>query len=140
MSKARTDRRPNETADQPLMGMPEPPPPEPPEPSAGQLVAAWCRGWSEANGGQQPHAAVVRRVAGVCRNIGKDCAVIEDWSAAWRASLMAGRAGRYDVVGYLAAPVQQTRGNHYLAIARAGEPPSVALGQALAPRALGGGA
>lgn len=142
MSTARA-ARPAPT-DEPLMGMPEPEQ-RTPEPNAGELVAAWCSGWSDAHGGAQPHGSVVRRVAGVCKNVAKDCADIEEWRAAWRAAAEAGRAGRYDVVAHLAAPAALGRQNHHLALAR--DPDQLTsgglLGAMLAapprgPRALGG--
>ena len=126
-------------ADAPLAGMPEPET-KPREPNAGELVRAWCRGWSERNEGAQPHPSVVKRVAGVCRNVARDCETLEQWQDAWRAALTAGRCGRYDVIAHLAAPTPQTRGNHYLAIARDTNPASTALAAALdaaEPRALG---
>lgn len=128
--------QPSTPADTPLTGMPEPEPGAPPLPSAGLLVAAWVDGWSQAHNGAQPHPSVVKRVAGVARNVAKECTNVDQWRDAWRASLAAGRQGRYDVVAHLAAPVQQTRGNHYLSIARDTMPASTALAAALGPRAI----
>lgn len=75
---------------------------EQPKPTAGDLVAAWCAGYSKARADKPPHTALVRRVAGICRSVAKDCDTIEDWRTAWRACLAAGRAGRFDVVPFLA--------------------------------------
>lgn len=112
-------------SDEPLMGMPEPES-KPPEPSAGELVRAWCSAWSANHQGDQPHGSVVRRVAGICRNVAKDCDGIEEWRAAWYAARDAGAAGQYDVVRFLAAPAPAGRGNHYLALVR--EPGEAAQG------------
>lgn len=101
-----------------LPGMPEPPAPTP---KAGDLVAAWCQGWTASHDGEQPHPSVVRRVAGICRNVAKDCDDIDAWRDAWRAAVTAGGRGRFDVIGELAAPntaSATTRGNHFLSIAR----------------------
>lgn len=75
---------------------------EQPKPTAGDLVAAWCSGYSNARQGRTPHTALVRRVAGVSRNIARDCTTLDEWRTAWRACLAAGRAGRFDVVPFLA--------------------------------------
>jgi hypothetical protein len=113
MSSARIE---DAAADEPLAGMPAPAAKEV-EPSAGALVAAWCGGWTETRG-EQPHPSLVRRVAGICRNVAKDCGDVDDWRAAWRAARSAGRDGRWDIVTQLAAPVALGKGNHHLALAR----------------------
>lgn len=140
MSSARASKP--AATDTPLEGMPDPAPRQV-EPNAGELVAAWCRSWTATHGGEQPHGSVVRRVAGVCRNVAKDCRDLEEWRAAWRAARDAGLEGRYDVVAYLASPQRTGRGNHYLELVQ--NPGEAAtgglLGSMLAggePRALGG--
>lgn len=80
-------------------GMPEP---QRPPPNAGDLVAAWVDGWSASHGGRAPHDAVVRRVAGICRELGKQCESLESWRDAWHAASAAGARGRYDVIDVLA--------------------------------------
>lgn len=74
-----------------------------PPPNAGDLVRAWCRAYEDAHG-IQPHPSVVRRVAGVCRNVGRDCETVEHWRAAWFAARQAGQGARYDLMPFLAAP------------------------------------
>lgn len=122
----------------PLAGMPEP---APPTPTAGDLVAAWCEGWSSTHDGNQPDPSVLRRVRGICRNVARDRTDLESWRAAWRAARSAGVKGRYDVVAELAAPrvTSAGRANHYLAIARDTGHPSAAgaLVTALTPRVGG---
>jgi hypothetical protein len=91
-------------ADQPALdGTLEPEP----QPTAGDLVAAWCAAYTEERGAQ-PHPTVVRRVAGSCRAIGKDCETLEQWRIAWIAAAQAGHHGQFDVVPYL-VPAQTTR-------------------------------
>jgi hypothetical protein len=99
----------------PLDGMPDQPQPEP---TAADLVAAWCTGWSGTHDGDQPDPSVLRRVRGICRNVARDRTDLDSWRAAWRAARAAGRKGRYDIVGELAAPAAAGRQNHYLHIAR----------------------
>lgn len=92
-------RRAQKNPDQPaLLAVEE----EQPKPTAGDLVAAWCAGYSKARADRPPHTALVRRVAGICRSVSRDCETIEDWRTAWRACLAAGRAGRFDIVPFLA--------------------------------------
>lgn len=96
--------------DAPLAGMPEPTR----APSAGDLVAAWCDGWSDTRG-RAPDASVVRRVSGACSQVAKTRTDIESWQTAWHAARDAGRVGRYDLVGHLAdfRPPSNQRGNPY---------------------------
>lgn len=103
-------------AEQPLEGMPGDPPKPP---TAGDLVTAWCEGWSASHAGAAPDPSVVRRVAGICRNVAKDRTDMDSWRAAWRAAIAAGRAGKYDIVSVLAAPAPLAqKGNHYLQLAQ----------------------
>lgn len=94
---------------EPLPSMPEP---AQPEPCAGDLVAAWCQGWSASHGGRQPDASLVRRVAGICKGIAKDRTDVDSWRTAWRAAQKAGGKGRWDIVSELAepAPASSTNG------------------------------
>jgi predicted transcriptional regulator len=69
-------------------------------PSAGQLVAAWCRGFAETHEGRQPISSVVKRVAGICRNASKDTRAVEEWRILWQAALAAGRDGHRDILDY----------------------------------------
>ena len=85
-------------------------------PTAGDLVAAWCSGYTQVRH-IQPHPNVVRRVAGVAKNIGKDCTEIDHWRQAWRAAHAAGKQGRWDITCLLIDeqprslyPVQQSPG------------------------------
>lgn len=78
-----------------------------PQPTAGDLVAAWCAAYT-MDRGAQPHKTVLRRVAGSCKAIGKDCQTLEDWRIAWVAASQAGHHGQFDVVPYL-IPAQTTR-------------------------------
>ena len=82
--------------------------PPAPLPTSGDLVKAWCTAYTEQHG-QQPHPGVVRRVAGSCRTLGKDCETIEHWRDAWLAAAAAGREGRFDVVPYLVPGAAQQR-------------------------------
>jgi hypothetical protein len=94
-------------ADQPALdGTLEPEP----QPTAGDLVAAWCAAYTGERGAQ-PHPTVVRRVAGSCRAIGKDCETLEQWRVGWLAAVHAGRDGKFDVVPYL-VPAQRSREQH----------------------------
>jgi hypothetical protein len=72
------------------------------EPTAQHLVAAWVDGYREAREGRDPHPTLVRRVAGQCRAIAKDCKTVEHWRTAWRGALAAGRAGKIGIALFLA--------------------------------------
>lgn len=88
---------------------------EVPPQTAQTLVARWVDGYRDHNDGQDPHPALIRRVAGQSKNLAKTCATDADWGAAWRASYDAGRAGAWDAVRFLPKP-QAPRGrvNHDL--------------------------
>src|SRR5262245_36082701 len=94
----------------PLSPLPEP---TVKPPNVGDLVAAWCEGWSSTHGGEQPHPSLVKRVAGCCKNASKACASVDDWRDLWRAARKAGGSGRFDVVAELAAPAVRGRGNYH---------------------------
>ena len=72
------------------------------EPTAQHLVAAWVDGYREARRGADPHPTLVRRVAGQCAAIAKDCRNVDHWRTAWRAALAAGRAGKVGIAAFLA--------------------------------------
>lgn len=77
--------------------------PADPVPTAGDLVASWCRAYAHRRGGAYPHPSVLKRVAGQCRAIGRDCGDDRNaWVAAWHAAAAAGRDGKYDITLYLA--------------------------------------
>jgi len=82
--------------------------PAAPLPTAGDLVKAWCAAYTHEHG-SQPHPGLVRRVAGSCKTLGKDCETVEHWRDAWLAAAAAGREGRFDVVPYLVPGAAQQR-------------------------------
>src|SRR5262245_36515276 len=69
--------------------------------SAQTLVARWVDGNRQANGGGDPHQALLRRVAGQCRNLAKTCSTDADWAKATQAAYDAGRSGAVDPVPFL---------------------------------------
>lgn len=95
---AQVTRRTEPSPDQPPLLAVEA---EQPKPTPNDLTKAWCHGYSQMRAGRQPHPNVVKRVGRIAKNIGQDCETLEDWRQAWRAALVAGKQGRWDITALL---------------------------------------
>lgn len=87
-----------------LFAVPDPEPEEPagPPKTAQTLVARWCDGYRDANGGADAPKAFMGRVAGQARALAKACGLDhEEWVLAWNASYSAGQAGHADMTRHL---------------------------------------